>query len=488
VVIGSGPGGSTAALFLAQAGVNVLLLEAGSEHGDRGLTFRLGGMTLAKRRRTLTQRDDVVRSGDPGAVINEDLSPGGLSNHWSCAVPRFSHEDFEDAVRAGEQFAWPLGYDELAPWYDRVEPLLHIAGTTRGVPPLPAGKVRDPRELHPDWQAMVDAAERAGRAVVAMPYAYGGGSTVTLSGTVFNAFVRLAQPLIALGSIRARYDARALRLQWSADEQRVVAIEFLDTRTGQIGTIPCRAVIVAAGAANSAELLLASKSGSFPEGLGNTHGVLGKYLHDHPLGKLVIDLARPVSVHPASYVARLSMDRSPPLYAAAGMQWSGASLFAQSMLKGRPGRLPWVGYSVFGTMAPTTDNWVALAPSKPHARGHSALDLHITHPPEAIRALEQARDQILELLGSAGLGPSLRIWHVEPPGNSTHYGGTCRMHASPRFGVIDRWSRIHGVRNVAVADSSAFTTGPEKNPVLTSMALSARAASRLAEDLRSGAI
>ncbi len=62
------------------------------------------------------------------------------------------------------------------------------------------------------------------------------------------------------------------------------------------------------------------------------------------------------------------------------------------------------------------------------------------------------------------------------------------MHSSPEFGMIDGWSRLHGVPNVAVADSSAFTTGPEKNPVLTSMALSARAASRLADDLRSGDI
>ncbi len=443
-------------------------------------------MTVAKRRRKLEQRRDVVRTGSQDAVLNEDLSPGGLSNHWSCAVPRFSHEDFEDAARAGEAFAWPLGYDELAPWYDRVEPFLHIAGTTRGVAPLPAGKVRDPRELHPDWQPVVDAAEQAGRAVVAMPYAYGGESTVTFSGTVFNAFVRLAQPLIALGSIRVRYDARALQLEWSAEERRVRSVTFRDTRTGQVGTIPCRAVIVAAGAVNSAELLLASKSATFPEGLGNTHGVLGKYLHDHPLGKLVVDLDRSVSVHPASYIARLAMDRSPPLYAAAGMQWSGASLYARSVLKGRPGRLPWIGYSVFGTMAPTLDNWVALDPTRRNEQGDPALELHISHPPEAIRALEQTRDQIVELLGTAGLQPRIRVWHVEPPGNSTHYGGTCRMHASPSFGVIDRWSRVHGVRNVALADSSAFTTGPEKNPVLTSMALSARAASRLAEELRSG--
>jgi choline dehydrogenase-like flavoprotein len=60
------------------------------------------------------------------------------------------------------------------------------------------------------------------------------------------------------------------------------------------------------------------------------------------------------------------------------------------------------------------------------------------------------------------------------------------MHSSPQFGMLDRWSRLHEVPNVAVADSAAFTTGPEKNPVLTAMALAARASQRLADDLRAG--
>jgi choline dehydrogenase-like flavoprotein len=102
--------------------------------------------------------------------------------------------------------------------------------------------------------------------------------------------------------------------------------------------------------------------------------------------------------------------------------------------------------------------------------------------------LDDTRDQIVELLASAGLKPKVRIWHIEPVGNSNHYGGTCRMHDNPEFGMLDRYGRVHGVPNVVVADSAAFTTGPEKNPVLTSMALSARASDRLAQDLKSGAL
>lgn len=114
------------------------------------------------------------------------------------------------------------------------------------------------------------------------------------------------------------------------------------------------------------------------------------------------------------------------------------------------------------------------------------LILHTRHPPESRRALDEARDQLVQALSAAGWNPRVRVWQVEVVGNSVHYGGTCRMHASPRFGMLNAWSRLHAVPNVAVADSAAFTTGPEKNPVLTAMALAARAADRLACDLRAG--
>jgi choline dehydrogenase-like flavoprotein len=116
------------------------------------------------------------------------------------------------------------------------------------------------------------------------------------------------------------------------------------------------------------------------------------------------------------------------------------------------------------------------------------LALHIQHPSEAATTLAGARDRLVDILVEAKLRPRVDAWHIRPAGASVHYAGTCRMHASPRFGMIDAWSRLHAAPNVVVADSAAFTTGPEKNPVLTAMALSARASHRLAEDLRAGAV
>jgi choline dehydrogenase-like flavoprotein len=488
VVIGSGPPGAAAALFLARAGLPVLLLEAGLQSGARGFTFRVQGLTLAKRKGTLRQREGVRRTGDPNAQLFEELAPGGLSNHWSCAVPRFSPEDFQDATRGGYEQTWPLSYEELAPWYDQVEPLLHIAGTLRDAPQLPAPRVvQRARALPQAWAPLAERAQARGRSLLPMPYAYGSETTFTRSGTPFNSFVRLIEPQLGLGQIEVRFGARVLRLEWSAAERRVVAVTYRDRTTGAEGRVPCRAVIVAGGALNTPQVLLQSQSADFPNGLGNTHDVLGRYLHDHPLGKVVIDVARPMAIHPAAYLTRLELSRSKlPLYAAACMQWCNATELAKSVLQRHPKRSRTIGFSVFGTMAATRDNYVALDDTYRGPDGSAGLELHIRHPPEALPPLEEARDDLVELLGAAGCEPQVRVWTIEEAGNSNHYGGSCRMHASPELGMLNAFSRLHAVPNVAVADSSVFTTTPEKNPVLTSMALAARAAARLAEDLKGG--
>lgn len=488
VVIGSGPAGATAALRLMKAGVKVTLLEAGLPSGALGLTARVGGVTVMRLHRPMRSRTgDLKVTGDPATVLYEDIAPGGLTNHWSCAVPRFSHDDFLDGQRAGDEFTWPVGYDDLAQWYDWVEPLLCISGTDVGVPQLPAGKVHDVRALGPLWQRIGAAAQADGQAVVPVPYVYGLKTTFTLSGTVFNSFVRLIKPVVRNGQLSVRFGMRVTRLEWSGAARRVEAVIARDAN-GTDHRLPCRAVVIAAGAVNSTKLLLQSTSADFPNGLGNTEGVLGKYLHDHPLGKLIVDLGEPLPFQPAAYVTRQSLERTRPLYAASCLQWSGVYSLARSIMRGHLGRLKSTGFSVFGTMAPSSQNFVALDSETASTDGTPGLVLNIRFPRESEEALVSARDRLVSLLDGAKLRPRVSLWVIDQVGSAIHYAGCCRMHASPRFGMLDSWSRLHAVRNVVVADSAAFTTGSEKNPVLTAMALSARASQQLVDDLRAGTI
>jgi choline dehydrogenase-like flavoprotein len=489
VVIGSGPAGAAATVLLTRAGIDVTLLVAGLAHTARGLTARVGGLTVASVHRPLVPRsEEVILTGDPGSILYEDASPGGLTNHWGCAVPRFSPDDFLDARRAGEAYEWPVDYQDLVPWYDWVEPMLCIAGAAADVAQLPAGKVSQVWSLGPSWAPAVEAAGLEGHGLVPTPYTYGSKTTVTLSGTVFNSFIRLVKPAQRSAHLVIRYGARVTRLEWSGTAKRVRAVVVRDARTGMDHRIPCRAVVVAAGAVNTAKLLLQSTHADFPAGLGNTHGVLGRYLHDHPMAKLEIDLAAPLSFQPTAYLTRAPLDRSLPLYAGACLQWGGTGMLTRSLWSGHPGRLTSCGFDVLGTMAPATTNYVALDPAHPSADGTPGLVLHIHHPQESGCALLAARDKLVAFFDRAKLRPNIRHWIFEPVGSSVHYGGTCRMHASPQFGMLDRWSRLHAVPNVVVADSAAFTTGPEKNPVLTAMALAARASQRLVDDLRAGVI
>jgi choline dehydrogenase-like flavoprotein len=489
VVIGSGPAGAAATLLLTRAGIDVCLLEAGLVHRARGLTARVGGLTVVRLHRPLPLRSEgVIATGDPRALLYEDMSPGGLTNHWSCAVPRFSPDDFLDARRAGEAYAWPIDYEDLAPWYGWVEPMLYIAGAAVDVPHLPASNVSHVQSLGRTWTPVQDAARSEGHGLVPVPYVYGSKTTVTLSGTVFNSFVRLVKPAQRSDHLVISDGAQATRLEWSGTAKRVTAVIVRDVRTGADHRVPCRAVVLAAGAVNTAKLLLQSTHADFPAGLGNTHGVLGCYLHDHPLGKVEVELASPMSIQPPAYLTRAPLDRSLPLYAAACLQWTGTHLLVRSLLNGHPGRLTSCGFNVFGTMAPSKTNFVALDQAHPSADGAPGLVLHVKYPPESEQTLLAARDQLVALLSRARLRPRIRRWFIDPVGSSVHYAGTCRMHASPQFGMLDRWSRLHAVPNVVVADSAAFTTGPEKNPVLTAMALAARASQRLVDDLRAGVI
>lgn len=487
VVIGSGPSGAIAARTLLQQGIPVTMLESG-EHFPGGLLVRLMGRNVYRRRPPLAYEPGTVSSENPDAVWFRSYVPGGLSNYWTGAVPRFSPEDFREGERLHEKFRWPVSYEELAPYYAAVERLMGVTGSRVDVPQLPAARVRQERRLPLAWQRVAEHAQEAGQGLVALPMADIRPWLVTRSGAAFNSFTRIVSQLGRFPHFDFRLGAHALRLEWDGAQQGVTSVTYAERSSGAQQRIEGAAVVVAAGPLSSTKLLLDSVSADFPQGLGNTEGVLGRYLHDHPKDWGVLEVDRPLPrLGHAAYLTRAPYHQSLPLSAAQAVIGNSAGSPRDKALALTAFPTTTFGVNTFGTMIPTEENFVGQHPERQDAFGLPALDLHIRYGDEVSPNLAAARARLVAILAEAGIHASFQTpLEPSPPGTSVHYAGSVRMHHSPRYGMLDAWNRLHAVDNVVVTDASCFTTGVEKNPLLTSMALSARAARGLACDLKAG--
>jgi choline dehydrogenase-like flavoprotein len=482
VVIGSGPCGAMAATELLRGGVHVTMLDAGARPA-RGILVRARGKTLARWVEPDKMRTDRHRAGgDPHTEWYSSMTSGGLSNYWTSAVPRFAPEDFTDGAALGQEYQWPIGYDDLDPFYQRAERALVVTAGS-GFPNVPDNVPTYRARLPADWQELCGRARAAGQGMGPMPMANGAPTMVALRSTGFNSFHCIIKPLLRTGSLRLIRSARARRIRWRAGDGRADAVEYVDSSTGETKVIEADAVVVAAGALDSTAILLRSKSSDFPNGLGDVEGVLGRYLHDHPRQWWAADLSVPLTAltHPV-YISRAPHDESPALRGVS-MTIGLANNTAERLRALAGAKTTTVGVQLFGTMVPRHHMTVKLDAADDD-RLDAPLWITTQYESEAMEDLVAARERFARIFGSFGIEAKPRApFHELHPGSSVHWGGTIRMHTSPKLGMLDARNRLHAVPNVVVCDSSCFPTGPEKNPTLTAMALAGRAAHLLAEDL-----
>jgi choline dehydrogenase-like flavoprotein len=465
VVIGSGPAGAAAARELTQNGIPVTMLEAGSRF-QHGLLVRSGGKNLFRRTPSLREEAGYSVSGDPRTLCYVKFAPGGLSNNWTGAVPRFAPEDFTEGDRLHERFRWPITYADLAPYYDKVERSLDITADPRDVPQLPGGYVA------------------YGQGFTTYPLADGPPNMLVRRGTAFNSYTSIVRPLLRLPNFRLQTGAHALQLEWSPTKGKVDGVVYFNRHTGRTERIGASAVVIACGPLGSAKLMHNSVSNDFPHGLGNSEGLLGRFLHDHPREWWPFQMDRPLSLlAPAAYLTRLPYASSPPLLATS---WTLGTATMQDRIRSRFGlKGTAVGVQMIGTMIPSEACVAKPSTTKKDEFGLPALDVCIRYSDAEVDNVVRARQHLVNIMGDAGcraiIGPVVPTLF---PGTIAHYGGTARMHAKPEYGVVDAWNRVYGAPNVLVCDAACFTTGCEKNPTLTVMAIAARAATRLAHDLK----
>jgi choline dehydrogenase-like flavoprotein len=464
------------------------MLESGQTYPG-GLIIRAFGRNLYRKWATVEDRYAYALSGDPETEWHNSLTPGGLSNQWTGAVPRFAPEDFREGERLHERYRWPLSYAELAPYYTYAERLLGVVGERRSIPQLPAPEaIVQERHLPKPWRSVARSAERSGQGLVYAPLADGPNWLVRRTGNAFNSFERIVTRLSRFPHFELRLGAHAQRLTWNDALRRVDGVEYVDRATGANHHLSGSAVVVAAGPLASPKLLLQSVSRDFPTGLGNDEGLLGRFLHDHPKDWCVLQLDRPLPrVDQPLYLSRAPYAQTPPLMAAS--MTFGSLAKWDRLLSCVGSTTTRFGLVTFATMVPEEHNYVSLHPEKRDQFGMPVLDIHIRFGTGVAETIKATHERLTEILDHAGLRGTLECpLDRLAPGGSAHYGGGARMHASRQYGVIDGWNRLHDVDNVAVVDASSFTTGVEKNPTLTAMALAARAADRLAQDLKSDAI
>ena len=483
IVIGSGPSGCAAAVALARRGIPVTQLESGRAV-PRGLLVRGFGTNLFRRVPPIPTVPQAM-VGDPPAVWYQALVPGGLSNYWTGAVPRFAPDDFVEGERLDGAYRWPLTYQDLVPFYQEAERLLAISAGRRDAPGLPAGHVAYPVRLPSRWERIARRAESWGQGLVPLPMADGPPWMAWARGTAFNSYSCIVRTLGRLPHFQLILGGHAMRLEWDGARRKVDSVVYIDRASGTQQRLRGAAFVVAAGPLASARLLMSSTSADFPCGLGNTHGVLGRYLYDHRKSWARVAVDRPLPrLHRAAYLTRAPYRDSAPLLAAGCTLGTADHRALAKILARTPIETTSFGVVTFSTMIPTATSSVRLAAEAKDDLGMPLLDVQLESDPSVDRTTSAAHDRLLEILDASGFRPGLQATETMPAGSSVHYGGTVRMHESPKYGMLNGWNRMHTVDNVVVADASSFTTGPDKHPTLTAMAIAARAAARLADDLR----
>lgn len=490
IVVGSGPTGVAAAWQLVSRGVSVVMLDPGAGP-MRGLQLRWRGHDLwhssVPGQWLQEHYPHFENHGDPQARWVRLQAAGGMANVWGGVVLRFAPQDFEPHPHEDPRHHWPLSYADLEPWYLRLERLLWIRGCDRDVPTLPASEVREVLDLPEAVSALAVAASIEQRSLLPLPYVDGPPTRFLPCASPRQMCWPLLRRLRRQRRFHFKQGATVTRVLPHRSQPQVQGVEYCDA-SGRTQYLEADAVVLAAGSLATPRILLNSRTPAYPDGLANGHGLVGTHLHDNPLSIIhaVVDQPLPYldGSHGGLYLTRQGYDQ--PGAPTAFQVYSGwAARFHPNLRRPlRPAMAPVGGdpegcamvFSCYTTQTPITEQALSLHPTARDRDGLPLLRLSVQFGEAEIAALEQGRRMVERMLSRTGWGHQITAVEPQPPGGSVHYGGTVRMHADPRYGVLDGFNRCHDLTNLVVVDASCFTTSVEKNPTLTAMAIAMRAA------------
>ncbi|QQS46461.1 MAG: GMC family oxidoreductase [Acidobacteriota bacterium] len=532
VVIGSGASGGMAAWNLTRQGVNVLLLDAGDKFDRAGFWTHVLPYEARERRArgerppefylSETEQPYLTPPGQPFKLVRV-WGIGGKTNVWGRVSLRYGDVDFK--VNDGYGVPWPFEYRDIKPYYDKVDQLIGVNGGDDDQDVLPGSAYHMPPPPPRCGEVLLrKAAARAGigivsgrRAVLTRPlngwpachYCGRCGSGCD-TGSFFNSADHLIPVALGTGRIEIRSNAVVARIL-ADKEGRASGVQYFDRKTRQEYQVRARVVVLGASCIDSTRILLNSKSDNYPNGIGNTSGVIGKYLTEqvrfHARAFLPNLYGQPTTNDDGIggehiYMPRFNhRDGRKRDYARGyGMQFWGIGCQAGAgWSRGLPGfgpgfkrdikkRYPaWVELHPYGEVVPVAENRVEVDETRLDPFGVPLPRIIFKYGENEMKMVDEMYDTVERILHEAKAEIyEFRRGSYDTPGNAIHEHGTCRMGADPKTSALDGFCRMHAVKNLFVVDGSAFPSATEKNPTLTILALAWRATDYLAAEMKKG--
>jgi choline dehydrogenase-like flavoprotein len=551
VIVGSGAAGGMAAYSLTRAGLRCILLEAGRDYDPQAEVNMFAPESDAPLRNAATPDkpfgyfDATVGGGwqvDGEPYTLREGSDfrwyrprmlGGRTNHWGRHVPRFGPYDFKPFSRDGLGVDWPIGYDDVAPFYDRVERMVGVNGGPIGLenhPDSPPGCLMPPPHPRIPEMLIKAAAEDLGIPVRAahtavltrdMPDAVAPRSACLNAtpctrgctiGAMFQTTTSLLPMAKATGRLTIVTDAMVSRVTMARPD-RAAGVEYVDRKTGLRHRVNARTVVLAAGTGETTRLLLNSGEGG--RGLANSSGELGRNLTDSTGASFrayipaLADRPRynedgiggqhiyiPFWLYQQQKRGELDFARGyhfeiggrfgiPPADAVPRV-WGAALKQAVRSASGATIQL-----TLRGEMIPNKDSFCEADPVVKDRFGIPVLRFAFRWSQHEVNQVAHGRrtaHAVFKRMGGTILDPDLPPEQIMTAGGEIiHELGTARMGADKRSSVVDGYGRTWDVDNLVLMDGAVFASGAHKNPTLTILALALRASEHLARRLKSGA-
>jgi glucoside 3-dehydrogenase (cytochrome c) catalytic subunit len=573
IVVGSGAAGGMAAHVLTSKGMKVLLVEAGRkleidkelkstewpyEHPRRG-EMPPGSHALSLNEYTIRQPPYAAGteykhvysyvqgwSGpdySKNIVVDERDNPytgtryawvrarclGGKTNIWGRLALRLSDYDFKAKSRDGYGEDWPISYSDLAPYYDKVDLYLGIAGVKENLPHLPDSIFQRPTRLNVAEVKLRESLKRSGRTLT--PYragvttdglkhnkyrlrCFGRGACDRRAGgcdihAAFDSPTGLIYPALDTGNLTIRTDATVSEVLVDANTGKARGVAFVDTVTGRSYEAKAKVVVLAASTLESARLMLLSKSRQFPNGIGNSSGHVGHNFCEHVMGPSALGLARDLVGRAPTlddgrpggfYIPRFRnlKDRQPDFIRGYGFEGgAGLGMFPRTALS-TPGfgssykkevrdyAGAFISLGGFGEMLARYDNYVDIDPETKDKWGIPVLKFHIQFGDNEKKMVADMGPAAKEMLETAGIEVVAWDSDILTEGWSIHELGTARMGSDPKTSVLNQFQQSHDVKNLFVVDGSSHVNASCQNPTWTIMALCWRSCDYLGDQFRKG--